>query len=116
VNSGNIKEIQCNPTTFDELRAFYGNLGDGELESIAIATDCLDKTTNPYMILSDDKTARKHAKELGILSLDILAFFVRANNAGIVSKQKVEQYIKKLVLNSYFVRDDVYLLLMKALV
>lgn len=116
VNSGIIKEIHCNSTTFEELRAFYGNLGDGELESIAIAKDCLDKKTASYMILSDDKAARSHAKELGIPSLDILAFFVRANTAGIVSKQKVEQYVRKLASNGYVVRDDVYRLLMKVLV
>lgn len=114
--NGNIKEAQCNPSTFNALRALHGNLGDGELESISIANDCPDKVTNSYMILSDDKTARNHAKELGINAIDILAFFVLANNTGILSKQKVVQYIKKLANGSYIVRKNVYQLLLKELI
>jgi len=113
--NGNIKEIQSSPSTFSALRALYANLGDGELESIAIAQDCLDKITNPYMILSDDRTARNCAKELGIATADILTFFVLANNSNLLPKQKVIQYIKRLAKHSYTVKSEVYSVLLKEL-
>jgi hypothetical protein len=43
-------------------------------------------------------------------------FFVRANNANITSKRKVEKYIKMLAANSFTTRDDVYRHLMHTLV
>jgi predicted nucleic acid-binding protein len=114
--NGKIKEINCHPSTFKTLRSLYGNLGDGELESISIAYDCPDKTFLQYMILSDDRKARNHARELGINAIDILAFFVLANNTGLLSKQKVIHYIGELAQNSYAVRDDVYKVLLKNMV
>jgi len=113
IDKGNIKEVHCNPATFNRLRTHHGNLGDGELESIAIAIDCVDKLTAPYVIFSDDKKARNQAIALGINSFDILAFFVIANRSGILTKSMIIRYIDNLSKNNYSVRQDVYALLLK---
>jgi predicted nucleic acid-binding protein len=101
--------------TFNKLKAHYGNLGDGELESIAIAIDCIDKLSSPCVIFSDDRKARNKAKALGIAAFNILEFFIVANKSGILSKSMIIKYLTNLSKDSYSVPEDVYKDLLKQL-
>lgn len=101
IGNGFIKEVSCNRLTFDNLKVLHANLGEGELESLSIAYDCLDNRLTSYLILSDDTKARNRAKDYQIPSADTLVFLALANHLGLLPKQKVMDYLKSLAKHSF---------------
>ncbi|HJS63950.1 MAG TPA: hypothetical protein VJ767_03725 [Nitrososphaeraceae archaeon] len=115
IKNGQIIRTHGNSNTINLFQKYHGNLGKGELESMAIAYDCPDKSTNPYVILSDDDKARKKAKNYGIKSQGILSIFILANHQGFLEKQKAIDYVKILIKNNFIPKPNAYLLYLNSL-
>jgi predicted nucleic acid-binding protein len=108
IMKGLITPVSCLERTYQDFRSTYSNLGDGEIESMAIAYDCPTKVVNPYLILSDDGTARNRAMGLGISFFGIVSFFILANKQRVLMKEKAIKYVEILQKNSFSLKDSVY--------
>lgn len=108
IAKGVIILTSCFDDTFQNLKGKFNNLGDGELESIAIAYDCPSKLVNPYTILSDDTVAKNKAKILGIDFLGIISFFVLANKLGLLIKKKALDCVDLLKQNNFILKQRAY--------
>jgi len=75
---------------------------------MAIAFDCPTKLVKPYIILSDDGTARNKAMVLGISFLGIVSFFILANKQGILMKDQAIKYVEVLRQNNFSLKENVY--------
>ena len=106
----------CNNGTFRFFKGQYTSLGDGELESIAIAYDCPTKLVRPYIILSDDTQAKNKAKILGINFLGIVSFFVLANKQGFLNKKKALEHVDLLKGYNFALKQNVYEKFVSALI
>ena len=60
------------------------------------------------MLLTDDNLARKKAERLGVESLGIVSFLILANKLGVVSREKVIQYIDTLSKNDFILKSKEY--------
>jgi len=108
VTNGDITLVACLERTYQNFKIKYSNLGDGEIESMAIAFDCPTKLVKPYIILSDDGTARNKAMVLGISFLGIVSFFILANKQGILMKDQAIKYVEVLRQNNFSLKENVY--------
>lgn len=101
IQNGNILEASPSKASFAVLKARHPNLGDGELDSISVVTECEDRTLRPYIILSDDAAARRQAERLGIECVGILPVLSLANRHGMLSKSKAIEYLERLQQNNF---------------
>lgn len=101
IDNKSITIMSAAETTFDKLRGTHGNLGPGELEALAIVSDCIDRNYNEYIILSEDDPARAHAQSMGMIVVGILPLLSSANGHGILSRSEALQYLKRLGKNNF---------------
>ena len=66
-------------------------LGAGELQSIALA-----KQSEQALILSNDNSARRLARQLGLKAIDIPEFLLSCKTSGFLDRKELQELIREL--------------------
>lgn len=92
---------QTPPSSTQLLQVLMYDLGDGESEAIALATE-LD---SPRIVL-DDAKARRRAREIGLRVTGTVGLLVRAKDAGHV--EQVRPLLDALQKTGFHLSEDLY--------
>ena len=107
LENGTVMIDSCTDKQLSVTRQRLPSLDCGELEAICIINKCSDKTFKSYVILTDDNVAQKKATEMGMNSMDVVAFLFYALQLRFLSCESALNAIDVLQNNAYHIENGI---------